>query len=371
LKDELEAAAQRQPGKPIVTEVRHDLARTMLAILFLAALIGGSLWILKPFLPAITWAAMLVIATWPMLRSLQTRLWNSRGLAVTVMTVSILIVFVAPFWLAISTLVHQSSEIIGWAEKLVATGLPPPPGWLESIPVVGHPAASAWRDISDDALPDLLQKGKPYAGEITQWFIAAMGGLGGVLVQFLLTVAVAAIMYARGEDAAGMARRFGMRLAGVRGEQVVILAGQAVRGVALGVVVTAFIQSAIGTVGLIIAGVPYAGVLCAVMFVLCIAQLGPGLVLIPVIIWQFATADTGSAILLTIVSVGAITVDNFIRPVLIRRGVDLPLLLILGGVIGGLIAFGLIGIFLGPMILAVAYTLLHAWLSEVQGTAAG
>ena len=349
-----------------MTELRHDLTRTMLAILFVAALIGGSLWILKSFLPAITWAAMLVIATWPMLRSLQTRLWDSRGLAVTVMTVSILLVFVVPFWLAISTLVHHSSQIIAWAEKLAATGLPPPPGWLDSIPLVGHSAASAWRDISDDALPDLLQKGNPYAGEITQWFIAAMGGLCGVLVQFLLTVAVAAIMYARGEDAAAMARRFGVRLAGARGEQVVILAGQAVRGVALGVVVTAFIQTAIGTVGLIIAGVPYAGVLCAVMFVLCIAQLGPGLVLIPVVIWQFATGDTAPAILLTIFSVGAITVDNFIRPVLIRRGVDLPLLLVLGGVIGGLIAFGLIGIFLGPMILAVAYTLLRAWMSEVD-----
>ena len=95
-----------------MTELRHDLTRTMLAILFVAALIGGSLWILKPFLPAITWAAMLVIATWPMLRSLQTRLWDSRGLAVTVMTVSILLVFVVPFWLAISTLVHHSSQII-------------------------------------------------------------------------------------------------------------------------------------------------------------------------------------------------------------------------------------------------------------------
>jgi predicted PurR-regulated permease PerM len=368
LKDELESPGPMQLREPAMADVRNDLARITLAILFLAALIGGSLWILKPFLPAIIWAAMVVIATWPLLRSLQARLWHSRALAVTVMTVSILLVFVVPFWLAISTLVRHSGQMIEWAEGLAATGRPPPPGWLESIPLIGQRAASTWRDLSDDALPDLLQKGKPYAGEITQWFIAAMGGLGGVLLQFLLTVAVAAIMYARGEDAAAMARRFGVRLAGVRGEQVVILAGQAVRGVALGVVVTAFIQSAIGTVGLIIAGVPYAGVLCAVMFVLCIAQLGPGLVLIPVIIWQFATGDTASAILLTIVSVGAITVDNFIRPVLIRRGVDLPLLLILGGVVGGLIAFGLIGIFLGPMILAVAYTLLRAWLSEVEGT---
>jgi predicted PurR-regulated permease PerM len=177
-------------------------------------------------------------------------------------------------------------------------------------------------------------------------------------------VAIAAIIYAQGEDAAATARRFGARLAGSRGEQAVVLAGQAIRGVALGVVVTAFIQTAIGTLGLIVAGIPAAGVLCAVMFMLCVAQLGPGLVLVPAVVWLFATSDTTWGIVLTIVSVVAIASDNFIRPVLIRRGVHLPLLLILAGVVGGLIAFGLIGIFLGPMILAVGYTLLRAWLFE-------
>jgi predicted PurR-regulated permease PerM len=200
---------------------------------------------------------------------------------------------------------------------------------------------------------------------ITSWFIEAMGGLGSVLVQFLLTVAILAIMYARGESAAMTARRFGARLAGRRGEEAVVLAGQAVRGVALGVVVTAFIQSGIGAFGLFLAGVPLAGMLSAVMFMLCVAQLGPGLVLLPAVVWEFTAGDIGWAIFLTAITIAAITIDNFIRPILIRRGVHLPLLLILGGVIGGLIAFGLIGIFLGPMILAVAYTLFRSWLSEV------
>ena len=350
-----------------MADVRNDLTRTTLAILFILALIGGSVWILRPFLPAVLWAAMLAIATWPILRSVQSRLWNSRALAVTVMTMSITLVFVVPFWLAIGTIVRHSGQIIEWAEHLAATGLPPPPAWLDDVPLIGPGAARTWRDIGDDDLPELLHKGKPYAGVVTRWFIDAMGGLGSILVQFLLTVAVAAIMYARGEDSAAMTRRFGKRLAGNRGEQAVVLAGQAVRGVALGVVVTAFIQSAIGAFGLFVAGIPFASVLCAVMFMLCIAQLGPGLVLVPAVIWLFATGDTRWGIFLAIVSVAAITVDNFVRPVLIRRGVHLPLLLILAGVIGGLIAFGLIGIFLGPMILAVAYTLFRAWLSEVDG----
>jgi predicted PurR-regulated permease PerM len=354
-----------------MAEVRTDLTRTTLALVFIAALIGGSFWILRPLLPAMIWAAMLVIATWPILRSVQARLWNSRALAVTVMTMSILIVFVMPFWLAIGTIVRHAGQIVARVEHLAMTVLPAPPAWLEGVPLIGSIAARAWHNV-DDGLTKLLHEGMHFVGSIAQWFIATMGGviatmgdLGSVLVQFLLTVAIAAIMYAKGEDAAAMARRFGARLAGTRGEQAVVLAGQAVRGVALGVVVTAFIQSAIGAFGLIAAGIPFAAVLSAVMFMLCIAQLGPGLVLVPAVIWLFATGDTTWGIFLTIVSVAAMTVDNFVRPVLIRRGVHLPLLLILAGVIGGLIAFGLIGIFLGPMVLAVAYTLLRAWLSEV------
>jgi predicted PurR-regulated permease PerM len=120
-----------------MANVGNDLTRTTLAILFIAALIGGSLWILKPFLPAIIWAAMLAIATWPLLRSLQSKLWNSRALAVTVITTAILVIFVVPFWLAIGTIVRHSGQLIEWAEHLAATGLPPPPSWIESIPLIG------------------------------------------------------------------------------------------------------------------------------------------------------------------------------------------------------------------------------------------
>jgi len=345
---------------------QQDLPRITLAVLFLVALIGACLWILRPFLPAMIWAAMLVIATWPLLRQVQARLWHSRGLAVTVMTVSILLVFVVPFWLAIGTIVRHSGEIVAWGMSVTSAEFPPPPDWLEQLPLVGPDATHAWQNVGETGINELLVEVRPYSGRIMQWFLDAMGGLGGVLLQFLLTVAVAAVMYARGEAAAAMVKRFGRRLAGVRGEQVVILAGQAIRGVALGVVVTALIQSAIGTFGLVVVGFPFASVLCAVMFMLCIAQIGPGLVLVPAVIWMFVSGDTGAAIVLLVVSLVAMTVDNFIRPVLIRRGADLPLLLILAGVIGGLIAFGLVGIFLGPTILAIGYTLLRAWIDEMD-----
>src|SRR5881394_2122013 len=140
----------------------------------------------------------------------------------------------------------------------------------------------------------------PYVGTITRWFVGAAGSAGGMVIHLLFTIAIAAVLYASGERAAGWCSRFGRRLAGPRGEQIVVLAGQAIRGVALGVVVTAIAQSLVAGIGLALAGVPRAGILSAIVLMLCIAQLGPILVLLPAIIWLFATGATWPAILLTV-----------------------------------------------------------------------
>ena len=192
----------------------------------------------------------------------------------------------------------------------------------------------------------------------------AAGSAGGLFVHLLLTIAIAAVLYATGETAAAWCSRFGLRLAGSRGEQVVVLAGQAIRSVALGVVVTAIAQSLVAGIGLALAGVPRAGILSAVILMLCIAQLGPALVMVPAAIWLFATGATVPGIVVAVFTVMALTMDNFLRPFLIKRGADLPLLLILVGVIGGLLAFGLLGLFLGPVVLAITYTLLQNWIAE-------
>jgi len=159
-------------------------------------------------------------------------------------------------------------------------------------------------------------------------------------------------------------KHFGSRLAGAKGVSAVVLAGQAIRGVALGVVVTAVVQSVLGGIGLAIAGVPMAAVLTALMFMLCIAQLGPVLVLVPAVAWLYWTGDNlwGTFLLVWTLVVG--TMDNVLRPYLIKKGADLPLLLIFAGVIGGLVSFGLVGIFVGPVVLAVTYTLIDAWVKD-------
>jgi predicted PurR-regulated permease PerM len=347
-----------------MTAPDQDLTRTTLAVLFIGGFIGASLWLMEPFLPAIIWAVTLVIATWSLMLRVQRHVGNRRSLAVLVMTVALLLVLIVPLWLAISTIVANVDQIADLVRTVLSLRVPPPPDWLAEVPLIGEPAVKAWGPLTSAGVRDLAPKLTPYAGALTQWFASAAGSLGGLFVHFLLTVAIAAILYAKGERAADFAIRFGGRLGGERGEMAVRLAGQAIRSVALGVVVTAVAQSVLGGIGLAVVGVPFATVLTALMFVLCLAQIGPGLVLIPAVVWMYYSGNTLWATVLLAFTLVAATMDNFLRPLLIRKGADLPLLLILAGVIGGLIAIGLLGIFIGPTVLAISYTLLNAWMAD-------
>jgi predicted PurR-regulated permease PerM len=232
--------------------------------------------------------------------------------------------------------------------------------------VVGPNIAKFWADTVASGADGVWVRVQPYVGQVTRVLVTNVGTVGYVMVQGGLIVLLAALMYAQGETAAAGLVRFGRRLAGEQGEATVVLAGQAIRGVALGVGVTAVVQSGLGGIGLAVADVPYAGVLTVVMFMLCIAQLGPVLVLAPATAWLYWSGDTGWGTFLLVVTLVVGTLDNVLRPMLIRMGADLPLLLIFGGVIGGLLAFGLVGIFIGPVVLAVAYRLLEAWTKQVE-----
>jgi len=342
----------------------RELTRTFLGAIFLGALIVASLWILRPFLAATIWATMIVVATWPAMLWLQARLWRRRGLAVAAMTVTLLLVFVVPLALAVGTIVSNADEIVVRLKSLATFRMPTPPDWIAGLPFVGAKVVLAWEQAAASGVEGLLARLMPYAGDVTKWFVAEASNVGFLFVQFLLTLVLAALMYARGEAAALEVARFGGRLAGERGENAVQLAGQAIRSVALGVVVTAVVQSGLGGVGLAIAGVPFAGLLTAVMLFLCIAQVGPSPVLVPAVIWLYWSGEAAWGTFLLVWSVIVVTMDNVLRPMLIKRGANLPLLLIFAGVIGGLLAFGLVGIFVGPVVLAVAYTLLKAWIND-------
>jgi len=363
-------APQRQPvvrDATLKDGLPPDLTRTVLAILVIGGLIVASVWILRPFLAATIWATMIVVTTWPILSALRSRLGGKRGLATAIMTAALLLVFVVPLSAAIGTIVANAGTIVDWANQLSDVKLPPPPDFVDKIPIVGDKTASVWREYAAKGSEEIAEIVKPYAVRVTSWFVSEVGNFGLVSLQFLLTVVISAILYTTGEDAARWVLRFGRRLAGARGEHVVRLAGQAIRGVALGVVVTAIVQSLLGGIGLAIAGVPLAAVLTAVMFMLALAQIGPFPVLLGALAWLWWQGNTGWFIALLVWSIIVGGLDNVLRPILIKRGADLPLLLIFAGVIGGLFAFGLLGLFVGPVLLAVAYTLLDSWVSEAPG----
>ena len=340
----------------------RDLAQTTLGVLFIGGLILASFWVLRPFLPALIWATMIVVATWPVMLGLQTRLGGRRGPAVAVMTLLLLLVMAVPLSLAIAAIADNASRIAAWARWLAEFTVPPPPAWVAGLPVVGESLRQFWEQVAANGIQQYTSRLAPYAATGTRWFLTEASNFGLLFVHFLLIVVIAAILYAHGESAAAWLKRFGVRLAGPRGIDSVVLAGQAIRGVALGVVVTALAQSLLGGIGLAIAGVPMAAVLTSIMFLLCIAQIGPVLVLAPAVVWLFWSDQQGWGVFLGVWTVIVGSLDNVLRPYLIKKGADLPLLLIFAGVIGGLLTLGLVGIFVGPVVLAVAYTLLDSWI---------
>jgi predicted PurR-regulated permease PerM len=341
-----------------------DIARIMLIVVILCGLTVGSLYVVRPFIPGLIWATTIAVATWPAMLAVQRRCGNRRWIATTVMLFILLVVIVLPLYAAISTLAEHASEVMDAIKHLPDYALPPPPDWVGNVPVVGRRAATEWQMLSDAGPGGLLARLEPYAAIAARWMFGHAALVGAFVIHMVVTIVITGILYSQGEAAAAFILRLATRIAGERGAQAAVLAGAAIRAVALGIVVTAVTQSALGGIGLWIAGVPAAGILTAFMLMLCLAQIGPMLPMLGGVAWLFWHSAHVAAILLLIWSVLVGMIDNFMRPLLIKRGVNLSMLLILAGVLGGMFAFGIVGLFMGPVILAVTSTLLNAWINE-------
>jgi predicted PurR-regulated permease PerM len=353
------------PNSPL-----RDMLRILLSALFILGTLLACLWILRPFLSALIWAALIVVATWPVLLSVQKALWGKRGLATVMMTGAMLLVVVLPLAFAGLAIADHADDAAARLKQVASAGIPAAPGWLEGVPVVGAKLSAQWQAMAALGPEALQAKLAPHVKDIAAWMLAKAGGLAGFLLHLVLTAILAAVLYSTGETATTGLRAFALRLGGVRGDQSVTLAGQAVRGVALGVVVTAIVQSVLGGIGLALASVPFAMPLTLLMFVLAVAQIGPVPVLLCVVAWLFWSGNTLTAWIFLPWAIFVGVLDNFLRPILIKRGADLPLLLIFAGVIGGLLGFGIVGLFVGPVVLAIAYTQLSAWVTDSNAEAA-
>jgi predicted PurR-regulated permease PerM len=280
------------------------------------------------------------------------------------MTLLMVLIIAAPLATAVVAIADRTDDIVAWSKALLTFKVPQPPDWVGKIPLVGQKAAARWKAITAESSEELLAQSAPYLRDVGAWLLGQVGTLGTLLVQLLLAVIISIILYANGETAAAGVLAFARRLAGQAGERVAVLSAQAIRAVALGIVVTALIQSIIGGIGLAITGVPYPLLLTSVMFLLGVAQIGAVPVLLGAIVWVYWSSGMFWAVVLLVWTVITGGLDNVLRPILIKRGADVPLLLIFAGVLGGLLAFGLIGLFVGPVVLSVTYTLLEAWVDQ-------
>ncbi len=342
----------------------RDLTSTVLGVLFIGALTVSSAWVMRPFVSALLWATMIVISTWTLLLALQNKMGGKRGAATAVMTVALLLVLVIPLGLAMVVLISNLDDIVAKANSLQTLQVPPPPAWVAQIPLKGRDLSAQWQSLSDAGPGSLSAELTPYAGTALRWLAGQVGGVGGMMLQSLLIVIISVILYSNGEAAARGVRRFASRLAGAHGDRAAVLAAATIRGVAMAVVITALVQTCIAGAGLVIASVPAAGLLIALALILNLAQLGPWLVMLPAVAWKFYSGDSLWGFVLLAFALVAGTIDNFLRPILIKKGADLPLLLIFAGVIGGIISFGFMGIFVGPVILAVTFVLLRDWVNN-------
>ncbi|HVO09493.1 MAG TPA: AI-2E family transporter [Vicinamibacteria bacterium] len=342
----------------------RDLTRIVLAVLFILGLTAGSLFILRPFLTALIGGATIAISTWPLLLGLERRWGGRRGLAVAAMMGLLAIAILAPLYFGAVATVQSAGALAAWVHDLPQKTLPPLPERLAGIPLLGQRLQKAWGELAAGGGEAVRARVSVHSGAILRWLAGRVGSLVGMLAQTLLTLAVTGVLYARGERVAAVLLRFARRLAGSRGEEAARLAALATRGVGLGVVLTPLIQSILAGVGVAAAGVPHVGLLSLLVLLSCLAQAGPIPALLVPVLWLYARGSVFAASGLLVWALVVHVSGPIVRPLLIKRGVDLPLVLIISGVIGGVVAFGAVGLFIGPVLLAVTTTLLGNWMGE-------
>lgn len=328
----------------------------------LALLALGIFAVLRPFVAVLLWALILSMATWPVFTWLEHRSGGRPALAATAMTLLLLTALLLPLVLVATSVTDEIRSLAGRVRVLQEEGLTAPPEWLARIPLIGDDAVAQWQSFVDD--PEGIREDiKQYVRPALQWTLRAAASIGSGLGQMALSVLIAWFFYRDGLVAWRRLMVVVVKLAGERGPELVAVTNSTMKGVVYGIVGTAFAQGTLAGIGFWVAGVPAAFLLSVLTAFFSVIPLGPVLVWLPAAAWLFFSAGaTGWAIFLVAWSVVAVGgVENFIKPIFIGRGSKLPLILVFIGMFGGVVAFGFLGLFIGPTLLAVGYTLLRHW----------
>jgi predicted PurR-regulated permease PerM len=329
-----------------------------------ALLVIGCLLILWPFISLIMWGIIIAIASYPTFRKLQRALGERGGLAAVIWTLLLLAVLILPLVLLAQSLV-ESTRPLALQLKNGTFVIPPPPARIAHWPIIGAPLTRAWSMASTN-FTDVLMKFAPQIKAAIPGILSASAGIGLTILQFFLSILVSGTLLTNSRAAAEATRSLANRLFGDHGPEFQHLVGATIRSVTFGILGVALIQSALAAVGFFVMGLAGAGVWAVVFLAAAVLQVG-GLVLIPAVIYAFAIATTTKAVIFLIWCIFVGLIDNILKPLLLGRGVAVPMAVVFLGAIGGFVAMGIIGLFVGAIVLSVGYKLFLAW---IEGSAA-
>jgi len=328
-----------------------------LAVLFILLLWCFKL--IEPFVLILAWGAIVAVALYPVFMKLTDATGGRKKLAATILTLILIGILVVP------TIVLTDSLLAG-AQTLADAGelkIAPPPESIQNWPLIGERVFNYWLQASQD-LPKLLKDFAPQLKSIGVWLLDTVAGTGLGILQFVVSFVIAGILLTTAEKGMNTTQALAIRLVGKRGSEFSTLTSGTVRNVAVGIVGVSILQTALLSLGFLLIGLPAAGLAALVALVLCIIQVGPGLVSLLAIIYAFSTMDTLPAVIFTVWTVVMTMIDSVLKPLVFGRGAAVPTLVIFLGAIGGMLAYGIIGLFVGAVVLSLGYKLYEAWLNE-------
>lgn len=351
-----------QIGPPDATDSYLDkVTESVIRVGLVMLLLVWCFNILRPFITPVVWGVILAVAVFPAFRWLTTRLGGRSRLAAGILTASGFAVVLVPAALFAGSLVDTGQQLT--AQDLASYQAPPPPAEVRDWPLIGNTVYETWSQASRSLEPLLVK----YASEIQEvalWLVGATVGTGMAIAQSLLSIVIAGVMLVQSAGGERAAFRLSNRLAGGEGGRFVEMAARTIRSVAVGIVGVALIQSGLIGIGMIVAGVPHAGLWTLLCLLLAILQLPPLLVVGPVVFFMFSQLSTPMAVLFAVWEIAASASDTFLKPVLLARGVEVPMLVIFMGAIGGFMMSGFIGLFIGAVVLSLGYELGRMWVAE-------
>ncbi len=323
------------------------------------AIIYWSITLVQPFLTLAAWSVILAVAIYPAYEKLVARLGGRRGLAALLLTLICLAIVIGPALWLIFGMIDSLRILSDWFDPKILS-VPPPPARIQAWPLIGEPLHQFWA-LASANLQAALVKIAPQLKSAAAGILQLAAGAGASVLRLFLAIVVAGFLLAPAPALVEGVRKIGRRLAMERGDKFVSMTGATIRTVARGVIGISALQAVLAGIGFTFAGIPGATLLTSASLVLGIVQIGPSPIILPAIIWAWMSMETIHALLFTLYMVPVNFVDNLLKPLVMTRGLSTPILVILVGVIGGTISYGVTGLFLGPIILAVMWELFSSW----------